>query len=146
MDQSDSKLNENFPFNVLISTLYFQDVIYHNEAYTNSSSGDGSPESEQPGSTNQNGLQKQQQDSPQKSCKSDTPLSPQRGQSFIAAVISAIKNATSKTAALKSSASAAASREKRDICGHGKFHKILNSIGSGPFSIKSFGSRIISLL
>ncbi|EAT48203.1 AAEL000747-PA [Aedes aegypti] len=77
-------------------------------------------QSEQPGSTNQNGLQKQQQDSPQKSCKSDTPLSPQRGQSFIAAVISAIKNATSKTAALKSSASAAASREKRDICGHGK--------------------------
>lgn len=102
-----------------ISEQDLEDVIYHNEAYTNSSSGDGSPESEQPGSNTQNGLQQHQPaDSPQKSCKSDTPLSPQRGQSFIAAVISAIKNATSKTTALKSSTSAAATRDKREICGH----------------------------
>lgn len=98
-----------------ISEQDLEDVIYHNEAYTNSSSGDGSPETEQPGGSSQ---QQQHQDSPQKSCKNTTPLSPQRGQSFIAAVISAIKNATSKSTTLKSNASVTVSRDKRDICGH----------------------------
>lgn len=121
MNLSDHFINPNFMIELRAQLIFFQDVIYHNEAYTNSSSGDGSPESEQPGSNTQNGLQQHQPaDSPQKSCKSDTPLSPQRGQSFIAAVISAIKNATSKTTVLKSSTSAAAARDKREICGHGK--------------------------
>lgn len=55
----------------------FQDVIYHNEAYTNSggSSGQVSPDREHAAAI------------------SDGSLSPQRHQSFIVAVISAIRNA-----------------------------------------------------
>ncbi|KFB53028.1 AGAP007336-PA-like protein [Anopheles sinensis] len=86
-----------------ISEQDLEDVIYHNEAYTNSaSSGDGSPEYEQTSdkypsdSKHQQHLQHQQQSQQQVA-----PLSPQRGQSFIAAVISAIKNATSKTTSVK---------------------------------------------
>lgn len=106
-----------------ISEQDLEDVIYHNEAYTNSSSGDGSPECEQQQPV---GVQQQQQQpctTPAKSAKNgggaDTPLSPQRGQSFIAAVISAIKNATSKSAAAaKSTTSVAHSKERKEICGH----------------------------
>lgn len=102
-----------------ISEQDLEDVIYHNEAYTNSSSGDGSPEFEQPQPLQQPSGQEQHlqpESNPSKS--SDAPLSPQRGHSFIAAVISAIKNATSKTTALKSNASNAAAKERREICGH----------------------------
>lgn len=66
-----------------ISEQDLEDVIYHNEAYTNSS-GEGSPEYE---IACQNSL----------AAKSDGSLSPQRGHSFITAVINAIKNATSLT-------------------------------------------------
>lgn len=99
-----------------ISEQDLEDVIYHNEAYTNSSSGDGSPECEQQQPV---GVQ-QPCTTPAKSAKNaaDMPLSPQRGQSFIAAVISAIKNATSKSAAAKSTASVAHSKERKEICGH----------------------------
>ncbi|XP_055528882.1 uncharacterized protein LOC129720948 [Wyeomyia smithii] len=103
-----------------ISEQDLEDVIYHNEAYTNSSSGDGSPQSEQP-AVRDNDQQQQRQDASSKpiaSKKDVPPLSPQRGQSFITAVISAIKNATSKTAVLKSSASAGASKERKEPCGH----------------------------
>uniref|UniRef100_A0A1Q3EWM9 Putative cornetto n=1 Tax=Culex tarsalis TaxID=7177 RepID=A0A1Q3EWM9_CULTA len=103
-----------------ISEQDLEDVIYHNEAYTNSSSGDGSPECEQQPSSAGKYCDQQQPApcaTPAKSVKSgDTPLSPQRGQSFIAAVISAIKNATSKSAA--KSASVATSKERKEICGH----------------------------
>lgn len=51
-----------------------QDIVFFNDAYSNSSSGDGSPEFET--ATNSCGK------------------SPQRGQSFLAAVINAIRNAT----------------------------------------------------
>lgn len=102
----------------------FQDVIYHNEAYTHSSSGDGSPEFEQHGVKYPDSQHRQQHllpDPSQKSSKNNAPLSPQRGHSFIAAVISAIKNATGKADTLKSNASvaAAAAKEKKEICGHG---------------------------
>uniref|UniRef100_A0A182SGK2 Uncharacterized protein n=1 Tax=Anopheles maculatus TaxID=74869 RepID=A0A182SGK2_9DIPT len=116
-----------------------QDVIYHNEAYTNSaSSGDGSPEYEQnvdaykqhQHSQHQQYHQQQSSDSTsgKGSAKSTgdgcvVPLSPQRGQSFIAAVISAIKNATSKTATTKPTAAApnganTANKEGRENNGH----------------------------
>uniref|UniRef100_A0A182J017 Cornetto n=1 Tax=Anopheles atroparvus TaxID=41427 RepID=A0A182J017_ANOAO len=103
-----------------ISEQDLEDVIYHNEAYTHSaSSGDGSPEYEQTSdkypsdSKHQQHLhqqQSQQQAGQVSSAKGNpknagdgcnVPLSPQRGQSFIAAVISAIKNATSKTTTVK---------------------------------------------
>ncbi|XP_053674764.1 uncharacterized protein LOC128725070 [Anopheles nili] len=104
-----------------ISEQDLEDVIYHNEAYTNSaSSGDGSPEYEQNADTysgkhpqhTHHQLQYQQHCSDSHSAAKGSaksavagcavPLSPQRGQSFIAAVISAIKNATSKTTVVKS--------------------------------------------
>lgn len=70
------------PFNEKI--LILQDVIYHNEAYTNSgnSTADGSPEFET---------------ATESKILSDCSLSPQRHQSFIAAVIHAIKNAAKHT-------------------------------------------------
>ncbi|XP_053690139.1 uncharacterized protein LOC128738788 [Sabethes cyaneus] len=105
-----------------ISEQDLEDVIYHNEAYTNSSNScDGSPQSEQPGGGKSGGRQPRQDCSSKLTpSKNDatTPLSPQRGHSFITAVISAIKNATSKTAVLKSSASAGASKERKEPCGH----------------------------
>uniref|UniRef100_A0A182WJI0 Cornetto n=1 Tax=Anopheles minimus TaxID=112268 RepID=A0A182WJI0_9DIPT len=125
-----------------ISEQDLEDVIYHNEAYTNSaSSGDGSPEFEQTADAysgkHQHSQQQQQQyhqhpdihsTSAKGSAKaagdgSAVPLSPQRGQSFIAAVISAIKNATSKTATTKSTAATtngtnAANKECRENNGH----------------------------
>uniref|UniRef100_A0A182XYL3 Cornetto n=1 Tax=Anopheles stephensi TaxID=30069 RepID=A0A182XYL3_ANOST len=121
-----------------ISEQDLEDVIYHNEAYTNSaSSGDGSPEYEQTadaysGKQHQHSQQHQQYHPQQSSdsasvkggsAKSAVPLSPQRGQSFIAAVISAIKNATSKTATTKTAATAsnganAANKECRENNGH----------------------------
>uniref|UniRef100_A0A182NKJ4 Cornetto n=1 Tax=Anopheles dirus TaxID=7168 RepID=A0A182NKJ4_9DIPT len=118
-----------------ISEQDLEDVIYHNEAYTNSaSSGDGSPEYEQctdgysgkhqQHSHLQHQPQHQASESPlaKGSTKSAVPLSPQRGQSFIAAVISAIKNATSKTGTVKSSTAAAtnggAGKECRENNGH----------------------------
>ncbi|XP_055627126.1 uncharacterized protein LOC129769112 [Toxorhynchites rutilus septentrionalis] len=113
-----------------ISEQDLEDVIYHNEAYTHSSSGDGSPEFEQHGVKYPDSQLHRQQhlapDSSQKCSKSNAPLSPQRGHSFIAAVISAIKNATGKTDALKANASTAAAaaaaaavaKEKKEICGH----------------------------
>ncbi|XP_058832691.1 uncharacterized protein LOC131690743 [Topomyia yanbarensis] len=103
-----------------ISEQDLEDVIYHNEAYTNSSSGDGSPQCEQPASKHgdQQQCHPQRLDTTQKASQYEAPLSPQRGHSFIAAVISAIKNATSKSAVLKSSASGAASKEKKETCGH----------------------------
>uniref|UniRef100_A0A182PRB7 Cornetto n=1 Tax=Anopheles epiroticus TaxID=199890 RepID=A0A182PRB7_9DIPT len=123
-----------------ISEQDLEDVIYHNEAYTNSaSSGDGSPEYEQSsdaysGKQHHHSQQQQHQYQLQQStepnsvsakggAKAAVPLSPQRGQSFIAAVISAIKNATSKTATTKSAAAAsnganAANKECRENNGH----------------------------
>lgn len=57
----------------------FQDVIFHNEAYTNSSSSpDATPEKNK------------------KILKEKSP-SPKRGSSFVSAIINAIKNATSQT-------------------------------------------------
>uniref|UniRef100_T1GFD4 Uncharacterized protein n=1 Tax=Megaselia scalaris TaxID=36166 RepID=T1GFD4_MEGSC len=68
-----------------ISDQDLEDVVFHNEAYTNSSN-DGSPENHLTIEQIQNrNLQIQDQ------CED---LSPQRNQSFIAAVISAIKHAT----------------------------------------------------
>lgn len=63
---------------------FIQDVIYHNEAYTNSGncSADGSPEFET---------------ATESKVVSDGSLSPQRHQSFIAAVIHAIRNAAKHT-------------------------------------------------
>lgn len=52
-----------------------QDIVFFNDAYSNSSSGDGSPEFETA------------------TCSSGK--SPQRGQSFLTAVLNAIRNATS---------------------------------------------------
>ncbi|XP_052873810.1 uncharacterized protein LOC128279129 [Anopheles cruzii] len=123
-----------------ISEQDLEDVIYHNEAYTNSaSSGDGSPEYEQTAEkyADKNHPPHQQHDQPQhalqqsqtgakgdpKQCVdgSDVPLSPQRGQSFIAAVISAIKNATSKTAHVKPNPApngGPATRECKENNGH----------------------------
>ncbi|XP_053662144.1 myosin-4 [Anopheles marshallii] len=123
-----------------ISEQDLEDVIYHNEAYTNSaSSGDGSPEYEQTAdaySGKQHPHSQQQYHQQQASDLHSTtakakaasdgcavPLSPQRGQSFIAAVISAIKNATSKTATTKSTAPTtnganAANKECRENNGH----------------------------
>uniref|UniRef100_A0A182XA35 Cornetto n=1 Tax=Anopheles quadriannulatus TaxID=34691 RepID=A0A182XA35_ANOQN len=121
-----------------ISEQDLEDVIYHNEAYTNSaSSGDGSPEYEQSSDAysgkqhhHSQQHQYQQQQSPEShsasakgGAKATVPLSPQRGQSFIAAVISAIKNATSKTATTKSAGAAtngtnAANKECRETNGH----------------------------
>ncbi|EDS37110.1 cornetto [Culex quinquefasciatus] len=96
-----------------ISEQDLEDVIYHNEAYTNSSSGDGSPECEQQPAAAYCDQQPAPCATPAKA-----PLSPQRGQSFIAAVISAIKNATSKSAAAGKSASVATPKERKEICGH----------------------------
>ncbi|ETN59589.1 cornetto [Anopheles darlingi] len=119
-----------------ISEQDLEDVIYHNEAYTNSaSSGDGSPEYEETADkfADKNQQQKQKNCRPQpehstasdaKSTAngSDVPLSPQRGQSFIAAVISAIKNATSKSVPAKVATPVAngapAIRETRENNGH----------------------------
>ncbi|XP_050090216.1 uncharacterized protein LOC126574206 [Anopheles aquasalis] len=119
-----------------ISEQDLEDVIYHNEAYTNSaSSGDGSPEYEETADkfTDKNLQQKQKncrpqpEHSTQSDAKStangcDVPLSPQRGQSFIAAVISAIKNATSKSVPAKVATpvanGATATRETRENNGH----------------------------
>ncbi|XP_058466500.1 uncharacterized protein LOC131439474 [Malaya genurostris] len=105
-----------------ISEQDLEDVIYHNEAYTNSSSCDGSPQGEQPTGNNKHcgdlqQCQQQRQDAVQKTISNETPLSPQRGHSFIAAVISAIRNATSKSAALKSSTSGAVCKERKEMCG-----------------------------
>lgn len=55
--------------------ISFQDIVFFNDAYSNSSSGDGSPEFE--------------------TASNSCGKSPQRGQSFLAAVINAIRNATS---------------------------------------------------
>ncbi|XP_058066259.1 uncharacterized protein LOC131215879 [Anopheles bellator] len=124
-----------------ISEQDLEDVIYHNEAYTNSaSSGDGSPEYEQTAEkyADKNHPPHQQQDQPQHALQqsqtgakgdpkqsgdgSDVPLSPQRGQSFIAAVISAIKNATSKTPHVKTNPApnpgGPANRECKENNGH----------------------------
>ncbi|XP_049297655.1 uncharacterized protein LOC125771268 [Anopheles funestus] len=125
-----------------ISEQDLEDVIYHNEAYTNSaSSGDGSPEYEQTadaytGKQHQHSQQQYHQpqtsDSHSVTAKGSAktvsdgcavPLSPQRGQSFIAAVISAIKNATSKTATTKSTVvtangANATNKEGRENNGH----------------------------
>ncbi|XP_035790115.1 uncharacterized protein LOC118465751 [Anopheles albimanus] len=119
-----------------ISEQDLEDVIYHNEAYTNSaSSGDGSPEYEESADkfADKNQQQKQKNCRPQpdhstqtdaKSTANgcDVPLSPQRGQSFIAAVISAIKNATSKSVPAKVATPVAngapAIRESRENNGH----------------------------
>ncbi|XP_050073424.1 myosin-4 [Anopheles maculipalpis] len=125
-----------------ISEQDLEDVIYHNEAYTNSaSSGDGSPEYEQTADAykqHQHSQQQHQQYHQQQSTDSTStkgsaksagdgcavPLSPQRGQSFIAAVISAIKNATSKTVTTKTAVTAAtngtnaANKECRENNGH----------------------------
>lgn len=65
-----------------------QDVVYHNEAYTCGSSEDGSPEFETAGCG-------------QPKLMSDGSLSPQRHQSFIAAVINAIKSAAKHTVHIK---------------------------------------------
>ncbi|XP_037904719.1 restin homolog isoform X1 [Hermetia illucens] len=66
-----------------ISEQDLEDVVFHNEAYTNSaSSGEGSPECETAAIAIKGGDQ------------NDGSLSPQRNQSFIAAVISAIRSAT----------------------------------------------------
>lgn len=67
-----------------ISEQELEDVIYHNEAYTNSGncSADGSPEFET---------------ATESKVLSDGSLSPQRHQSFIAAVINAIKSAAKHT-------------------------------------------------
>ncbi|XP_055611696.1 uncharacterized protein LOC129758251 [Uranotaenia lowii] len=102
-----------------ISEQDLEDVIYHNEAYTQSDSGDGSPEAEQAGCSMVGNSSTAVADG---SKDANTPLSPQRGHSFIAAVISAIRNATSKTAVLKTAVSnggsVAAPKEKKDHCGH----------------------------
>ena len=67
--------------------MNLQDIVFYNEAYSNScSSGDGSPEFETAKSR----------------CSGDLAQSPQRGQSFLAAVINAIRNATSSTAKIQS--------------------------------------------
>ncbi len=68
--------------------VFLQDVIYHNEAYTNSNNGsaDGSPEYET---------------ATESKVLSDGSLSPQRHQSFIAAVIHAIKSAAKHTVTRK---------------------------------------------
>lgn len=64
-----------------------QDIVFYNEAYSNScSSGDGSPEFETAKSR----------------CSGEMAQSPQRGQSFLAAVINAIRNATTSTAKVQS--------------------------------------------
>jgi hypothetical protein len=55
----------------------FQDIVFFNDAYSNSSSGNGSPEFE--------------------TATSSCGKSPQRGQSFLTALINAIRNATSTT-------------------------------------------------
>lgn len=52
-----------------------QDIVYFNDAYSNSSSGNGSPEYE--------------------TATNSSNKSPQRGQSFLSALINAIRNATS---------------------------------------------------
>ncbi|XP_037045852.1 uncharacterized protein PFB0145c-like isoform X2 [Bradysia coprophila] len=67
-----------------ISEQELEDVIYHNEAYTNSGncSADGSPEFET---------------ATESKLLSDGSLSPQRHQSFIVAVINAIKSAAKHT-------------------------------------------------
>ena len=52
----------------------FQDIVFFNDAYSNSTSGEGSPDFE--------------------TAESSSGKSPQRGQSFLAAVINAIRNAT----------------------------------------------------
>ncbi|KAK4875644.1 hypothetical protein RN001_012066 [Aquatica leii] len=67
-----------------ISEQDFEDVIFHNEAYTNSSS---SPET-----------------TPEKSKKiyKEKSPSPKRGSSFVSAIINAIKNATAQTSFLTS--------------------------------------------
>lgn len=101
-----------------ISEQDLEEVIYHNEAYTNSSSGDGSPECEQSPNSKYQRQQQQSEDSSQKSAKPDVPLSPQRGHSFIAAVISAIKNATSKSTVSKATVGVTSCKEKKEICGH----------------------------
>lgn len=77
---SNWKSNKNLTRKILSS----QDVIYHNEAYTNSGncSADGSPEFET---------------ATESKVLSDGSLSPQRHQSFIAAVINAIKSAAKHT-------------------------------------------------
>lgn len=51
----------------------FQDIVFFNDAYSNSTSGDGSPDFE--------------------TAENSSGKSPQRGQSFLAAVINAIRNA-----------------------------------------------------
>lgn len=60
---------------MFISFLSLQDIVFFNDAYSNSSSGNGSPEFE--------------------TATSSSGKSPQRGQSFLTAVINAIRNATS---------------------------------------------------
>jgi len=54
-----------------------QDIVFFNDAYSNSSSGNGSPEYE--------------------TANNSDGKSPQRGQSFLSALINAIRNATSST-------------------------------------------------
>lgn len=70
------------PFSELIQIVHktftfisFQDVVFFNDAYSNSSSGNGSPEYE--------------------TATNSSNKSPQRGQSFLSALINAIRNATS---------------------------------------------------
>lgn len=60
---------------MLILFISLQDIVFFNDAYSNSSSGNGSPEFE--------------------TATSSSGKSPQRGQSFLTAVINAIRNATS---------------------------------------------------
>lgn len=68
-------LISSFTFFFLFVSL--QDIVFFNDAYSNSSSGNGSPEFET--ATNSSGK------------------SPQRGQSFLTALINAIRSATSST-------------------------------------------------
>lgn len=75
--KDEELLSSRLSNNVFRLFISFQDIVFFNDAYSNSSSGDGSPEYET--ATNSSGK------------------SPQRGQSFLTAVINAIRNATSSS-------------------------------------------------
>ncbi|XP_044732322.1 cingulin [Chrysoperla carnea] len=79
-----------------ISEQDLEDAIYHNEAYSNSESSDGSPIK-----STASGMSKR------------TP-SPKRGASFVSAVISAIKNAAAQTAIRANSIAAVGYTDSED--------------------------------
>lgn len=93
----------------LIANVVFypiQDVIFHNEAYTNSggSSADASPEYEYAAADAASAAAADGTNAvhqPTAKLMSDGSLSPQRNQSFIVAVINAIKSATKHTTGKK---------------------------------------------